>query len=115
KLTAPELPGTPLETPPDLPANGGLRLGLRRSLWSGPATKYSPVLAFLEPQQTVELNPADAERLGLHPGEPVRVGSNGTRVNATVALRAAVPAGTAFLVEDGAALATGGDVEVSPA
>ena len=47
--------------------------------------------------------------------EPVRVGSNGTRVNATVALRAAVPAGTAFLVEDGAALATGEDVEVSPA
>ena len=64
------------------------------------------------PEQTVELNPADAERLGLLPGEPVRVGANGTRVGATVAIRAGIPQGTAFLLEDGALL-NGESVEVS--
>jgi NADH-quinone oxidoreductase subunit G len=101
KLSAPELPAGPLPTPPEpvTDTNGGLRLGTRPSLWTGSVTRHSPVLQFLRPQQTVELSPADAERLGLHAGEPVRVGLNGTRLRATVEVRAGMPEGTAYLIE----------------
>src|SRR5207248_9145973 len=42
KLEAPELPTGPLAAPPDLDGDGGLRVGLRPSLWAGAATKHSP-------------------------------------------------------------------------
>ena len=57
------------------------------------------MLEFLKPEQTVELSPADAERLGLGSGASVRVGLNGTRIGATAVVRAGIPEGTAFLIE----------------
>jgi anaerobic selenocysteine-containing dehydrogenase len=51
------------------------------------------------PHQRVEMSPDDARKIGVTDGERVRVGTNGTRVNATVSLRAAVPPGSVFLLE----------------
>jgi NADH-quinone oxidoreductase subunit G len=100
KLQAPGLPHGELADPPAAAeANGRLRLGSRPSLWTGYVTRHAPILHFLKPEQTVELAPADAERLGVGAGAPVRVGVNGTRLNATVALRAEMPEGTAYLIE----------------
>jgi NADH-quinone oxidoreductase chain G len=100
KLEAPELPSARLEDPPEAAeANGHLRLGARPSLWTGYVTRHAPVLEFLKPQQTVELSPADAERLGVGSGTPVSVGVDGTRVKATATVRAGMPEGTAYLIE----------------
>ena len=115
-----ELPDAPLGTPPEPPE--GLRLGTRPSLWTGREVRHAPVLRFLEAGQTVEISPADAERLGVHHGSRAAVGVNGTRVDATVSVRAGMPEGTAFLIEgtgedNGTALANGVPqvVEVTPA
>jgi NADH-quinone oxidoreductase subunit G len=87
-----------LETPPRAPAaNGELRLGTFRSIWAAPEVELSPSLKFLRQRQRAELSPADAQRLGVADGDRVTVGSNGSRVQATVALRASVPEGTVFL------------------
>jgi NADH-quinone oxidoreductase subunit G len=100
KLRAPELPSGELADPPAAAdANGVLRLGTRPSLWGDYVARHAPVLEFLKPEQTVELSPADAERLGLGSGASVRVGVNGTRIQATALVRASVPEGTAFLIE----------------
>jgi NADH-quinone oxidoreductase subunit G len=78
-------------------ANGRLRLGTYRSVWAGPEVAASPALAFLTARTRVELSPADAKRLEVHDGDKVVVGSDGATVGAVVALRAAVPEGSAFL------------------
>jgi anaerobic selenocysteine-containing dehydrogenase len=62
-------------------------------------TRHAPVLEFLKPEQTVELSPADAQRIGIGSGAPVQVGVNGTRIGATALVRANVPEGTAYLIE----------------
>jgi anaerobic selenocysteine-containing dehydrogenase len=59
----------------------------------------NPALNFLSPAQTLELNPADAERLNVTQGQRVEVGSNGNSVIAAVALRERMLEGTAFLIE----------------
>ncbi|HEX6713605.1 MAG TPA: molybdopterin-dependent oxidoreductase [Thermoleophilaceae bacterium] len=100
KLPEADLPTGQLADPPSAPdTNGALRLGARPSLWSGYVTRHAPVLQFLKPEQTVELSPSDAERLGLGTGSAVRVGVNGTRIGAKAVVRAGVPKGTAFLIE----------------
>jgi NADH-quinone oxidoreductase subunit G len=122
KLPQAELPGAQLADPPSAAdANGALRLGARPSLWTGYVARHAPVLEFLKPQQTVELSPADAERLGVGTGTEVRVGVNGTRVKATAQVRASMPEGTAYLIEgtddEPAGLLLNGEpqtVEVSP-
>jgi NADH-quinone oxidoreductase subunit G len=76
-----------------------LRLGTYRDLWAGPITELNPPLKFLQPQQRVELSPADADRLDLKSGDPVTVSQNGTSVRARVAIRERVPAGVCFLAE----------------
>ncbi|MDQ5807139.1 MAG: molybdopterin-dependent oxidoreductase, partial [Actinomycetota bacterium] len=81
------------------PHNGHLRLGTFRSIWASPEVEHAPALKFLAARQRAELSPDDAKRLGLRNGERVEVGANGTRVNAIVALRHDVPAGTVFLEE----------------
>ena len=108
-----------LETPPHAPTpNGALRLGTFRSIWAAPEVELSPSLKFLRQRQRAELSPADAQRLGVAHGDRVTVGSNGTRVHATVALRAAVPEGTVFLEtgisEDSASELDAPLVEVTP-
>jgi NADH-quinone oxidoreductase subunit G len=123
KLPAAELPSGELEDPPAAAqANGALRLGTRPSLWTGYVTDHSPVLEFLRPQQTAELSPADAARLGLGDGASVSVGANGTRIHAKAVVRAHVPEGTVFLIEgtddQPAGLLMNGEpqtVEVTPA
>src|SRR4051812_33484285 len=87
----------PAAGPP--PGDGALRLGTWRSLWSSKEVEVSPALKFLRPRQVVELSPGDAERLGIHDGDRVEVGSNGTRVRGFVKLRASLPGGSVFLAE----------------
>ncbi len=109
-----------LDTPPYAPTpNGALRLGTFRSIWAAQEVELSPALKFMRHEQRAELSPADAQRLGLADGDRVTVGSNGSRVSATVALRAAVPEGSVFLetgipAESANAL-DAGLVEVTPA
>jgi NADH-quinone oxidoreductase subunit G len=98
---------TPSVTTPEAgpAANGRLRLGTYRSVWAGPEVAHSPALQFLKARSRVELSPADAKKLGLFDGEKVVVGdSDPTRpghVDATVSLRAAIPAGSVFLEGNG--------------
>jgi NADH-quinone oxidoreductase subunit G len=75
------------------------RLGTYRDLWAGPITELNPPLKFLQPQQRVEMSLADAERLKVKSGDPVRVAQNGSSVLAKVAVRERVSNGVCFLVE----------------
>jgi NADH-quinone oxidoreductase subunit G len=108
-------PSEPLGAP--RPSNGTLRLDTAADLWASPETEHSPSLQFLRPKQVLILNPADADRLGLAPDEPVRVASNGDAVEAAVRIREAARQGTAYLLEGTAednanALVDGGPVLV---
>jgi NADH-quinone oxidoreductase subunit G len=92
----PSSPG--FETVPSAaPANGGLRLGTFRSIWNAPEVKVSPALKFLHPKLRLEMAPADAQRLELFQGDQVVVGADGQTVDATVAVRDAMPEGSVFL------------------
>jgi NADH-quinone oxidoreductase subunit G len=98
-------------------SDGGLTLGTYRDLWAGPITELNPPLKFLTPQPRVEISPADAERLRLKTGDPVRVSHNGSGVEAGVQIKERVPAGVVFMAEgilDGNAnrLLNGGPVSV---
>jgi NADH-quinone oxidoreductase subunit G len=108
---------SPSPVPSPSPANGGLRLGTSRDLWSGEVTEQNPALRFLAPKQTLELAPSDGERLGIAHGDEVDVRSNGTSVRARVALRERMRPGAGFLIEGTAeqnanALAGAAEVEV---
>jgi len=86
------------EVPPEpAVANGRLRLGTFRSLWSAPEVAASPSLRFLERRLHVEMAPADAQRLDVFDGEHVVVEHDATALDAIVALRAATPEGTVFV------------------
>ena len=87
--------------------NGALRLGTYRSIWASPEVEISPALKFLSRRPTVEVSPADAERMGIGQGQTVRIGSGENELKATVNLRSDVPAGSVF-VESG--LADGGNL-----
>ena len=89
-----------LEAPAALPApsDGKVRLGTYRPLWAAKEVDLSPALHFIRAKQVAELSPVDAAALGIGDGDHVSVG-NGTRVNAVVRLRDAVPAGSLFLAE----------------
>jgi NADH-quinone oxidoreductase subunit G len=94
-----------------------LALGTYRDLWAGPITELNPPLKFLAPQQRIELSLVDAERLGLRNGDAVKVGQNGTAVEASVQIRERIEQGVCFLIEgvaDGNAnqLLDGGPVAV---
>jgi NADH-quinone oxidoreductase subunit G len=96
----PERPSGPAEAPGARPhANGELRLGTYRDLWAAEVTEKSPALRFLAPKQTLELAPADAERLGIAPGDAVEIRSNGASVRAEAAVRERIRPGAAFLIE----------------
>jgi NADH-quinone oxidoreductase subunit G len=104
-------------TVPAPASDGGLTLGTYRDLWAGPITELNPPLKFLTPHQRVEISSADAERLGLKSGDPVRVSQNGSGVEAQVQIKERVPAGVVFMAEgvlDGNAnaLLNGGPVQV---
>ena len=99
-----------------VPGSGGLRVGAYRDLWAAEVTDRSPALRFLRPKQTLEISPADAERLGLAGGAAVAVRRNGTSITARLAIRERVRPGTGFLVDglgDGAGALASELVEVS--
>jgi NADH-quinone oxidoreductase subunit G len=98
------------------PTNGALQIGTYRDLWAAEVTDRSPALRFLRPSQTLEVSPADAERLGIAGADQVDVRQNGTSLRARVAIRERVRPGTAFLVDglgDGAGALARQAVEVS--
>jgi len=100
------------------PASDQLQIGTYRDLWAAEVTDRSPALRFLRPTQTLELSPADAERLGLNGTPEVDVRQNGTSLRARVAIRERIRPGTAFLVDglgDGAGALARHAVEVSAA
>jgi NADH-quinone oxidoreductase subunit G len=112
--------GVPAEGVRPPSGGNGLRLGTYRDLWSGEVTEHSPALRFLAPRQTFEIAPADAERLGVANGDPVSVRSNGSAVEATVAIRDRLRPGAGFLIEgtkvaNANALPAGERVEVTVA
>jgi anaerobic selenocysteine-containing dehydrogenase len=86
-------------SPPSPASTDGLVLGTYRDLWADETTDLSPALNYLRPAQRLEISVKDAERLGLSRGDEVSVRSGDTVVNARVALRAALPEGTCFLIE----------------
>ncbi|MBN8871089.1 MAG: NADH-quinone oxidoreductase subunit NuoG [Solirubrobacterales bacterium] len=96
--TSPGVPPVPPSTPADGP-DSGLILGTYRDLWANSTTDLSPALSYLIPAQRLEVSVADAERLGLSKGDEVAVKSGDTEVTAFVAVRAALPEGTCFLME----------------
>lgn len=105
------------------PKQDQLLLGTYRNLWADPAVEASPALRFLVPAQRLEVSGADATRLGLKTGDEVSVRSGDGTVNARVAVRAAMPEGTCFLIEatpsDNSNLVAGPDggpvaVEIGP-
>jgi NADH-quinone oxidoreductase subunit G len=101
---AADAPAAAFTTPEAGPSpNGRLRLGTYRSVWAGPEVAASPALRFLRARTRVELSPHDAQRLGLFDGDKVAVGGDGSgpAIDATVSLRAAIPAGSAFLEGNG--------------
>ncbi len=79
--------------------SGALTLGTYRDLWADSTTDLSPALNYLVPAQRLEVSVADAKRLGLSRGDEVSVGSGESSVNARIAIRAALPEGTCFLIE----------------
>ncbi|MGO9901913.1 MAG: NADH-quinone oxidoreductase subunit NuoG [Solirubrobacteraceae bacterium] len=99
--------------------NGALRLGTYRPIWAAPEVEVSPALHYTIAEQSLELSPADAARLGILDGERVEVAQNGTRLRATAAVRTGVVDGTAFLADglaaDSANALTEPLVEVRPA
>jgi NADH-quinone oxidoreductase subunit G len=108
-------------TPRPAPAGrrGALALGSYRSIWAAPEVEASPALAFLHPQQRVEISPADARRLGVADGVEMLVADKtGAEIHARVALRDAVPAGSAFLqrgiAADSASVLRGSTIEILP-
>ena len=90
---------TPEPTAQATDADQGLVLGTYRDLWANSTTDLSPALSYLIPAQRLEVSIADAERLGLNTGDEVSVRSGETEVTAFVAIRAALPEGTCFLME----------------
>jgi NADH-quinone oxidoreductase subunit G len=99
--------GTPAPAPSP---NGVLRLGTFRSIWASPEVENAPALKFLARRATLEVSPADAERLGIEHGDRVRVGNDDRTVEARVAVRGNAPAGTVFL---DAGLSDGGASELT--
>jgi NADH-quinone oxidoreductase subunit G len=77
--------------------SGKVLLGSYRSIWAGAEVKASPALAFLAPSQRVELNPADADALGLRHDEQVVVSDEHGEVRGRVVVRDSAPIGTGFL------------------
>jgi len=82
-----------------LSSGGDLLLGTYRDLWAGPITELNPPLRFLTPRQRLEVSPADAERLGLASGDPVRVARNGIGIEGVVQIKERVAEGVCFLAE----------------
>jgi NADH-quinone oxidoreductase subunit G len=97
---------------------GQVQLGTYRDLWAAEVTDRAPALRFLRPKQTLEISPADADRLRIAGAGEVDLRHNGTSLRARLAIRERVRPGTAFLVDglgDGAGALAREPVEISAA
>jgi predicted molibdopterin-dependent oxidoreductase YjgC len=75
------LDGAPALQPQKVHDTGkGLRLLTYRPLFSGPAVERVAELQFQRPGAEIELSPDDVKSLGVEPGLPVTVRSNGTSI-----------------------------------
>ncbi|MGH2979935.1 MAG: molybdopterin dinucleotide binding domain-containing protein, partial [Solirubrobacterales bacterium] len=90
-------------------------------LWASWIPEHSPSLRFLAARQVIELNPLDAERLGLVSGDDAEMRANGHSVTGTVRVRRSVARGTVSTLlgtaEDNANLLADGApvlVEIEP-
>ena len=81
--------------PPEQGTGSGLRLITYRPLFSGPAVERVAELQFQRPAREIELSRDDATRLGLEPGGPVSVRSNGTSVELRARVNDMLAAGVA--------------------
>jgi NADH-quinone oxidoreductase subunit G len=103
--------GTPVPAASrDAERSGALRLGSFRSIWAAPEVEAAPALKFLARRATLEVSPADAERLGVENGTRVTVSVEERTAEARVAIRGNTPAGTVFL---DAGLSAGGASELT--
>ena len=73
------------------PATASLRLATAPGLWASWVTERSPVAAIPAADQELELNPLDAERLGVAPGDEV-AGAQRTATPSTATVRSATRA-----------------------
>ncbi len=92
-------PRPPPESPtPDFPLWLNTGRGSSAQWHTGSRTNKSAVLRKLAPEELyVEVNPADASRLGLTPGNRVNIESRRGQVRAWVAVTPTTPAGQVFL------------------
>ncbi|MGB1583145.1 MAG: NADH-quinone oxidoreductase subunit NuoG [Solirubrobacterales bacterium] len=103
-LPAPSRTTFELAAPPAAPKtasdSSSLRFGVFRSLWSGADVENAATLAPLVTGSRIELSPVDGQRLGVATGDSVTLknGAHG-ETTAVVALRDAVPTGSAFLLD----------------
>ncbi len=99
-LPAPSRRTFDLETPAAASQpNGKLRLGTFRSIWGGGDVANAATLSPLVSNTRVELAPEDGERLGVKSGDQVTLATESGQITAIVALRDAIPAGAAFLLD----------------
>jgi NADH-quinone oxidoreductase subunit G len=86
-------------TPTPFSASEGFRLGTYRDIWAGPVTELNPALAFLKPEQAVEMSVEDAEAAGVADGDRVEVSVGSDSVQAVVRIRGRMQGGVVFLIE----------------
>jgi len=98
-LAAPPAESPDDPAPPKAPS-GALQLLRYRPLFSGAAVERVPELQFQRPAPEIELAARDALRLGVKPGDPVEVRSNGTSVELRSAINKRLKTGVARVAED---------------
>jgi NADH-quinone oxidoreductase subunit G len=90
---------SPADPPARLePGDGILRLAPRPALWASWVPEHAPSLRFLAAEQVIELNPLDAERLGLKSGDEVEVSSGDASATGAVRVRRSVARGTVSML-----------------
>jgi predicted molibdopterin-dependent oxidoreductase YjgC len=115
RSTTTETPAAPPAPKPVPTSHGGpLRLVRYRGLFSGPAVERVPELQFQRPEAEVELSARDAGVRRVADGDAVVVSSNGTSVELTARINAALIAGAVRIAHEHARELAGA-VEVSRA
>ncbi len=98
-LDAPPAESPDDPAPPKAPS-GALQLLRYRALFSGAAVERVPELQFQRPAPEIELAARDALRLGVKPGDPLEVRSNGTSVELRATINKRLKTGVARVAED---------------
>ena len=75
-----------------------LTTGRQLEHWhTGAMTTRATILEALEPEAVASLSPTDLDRLGIAPGDPVRVETRRGAIDLAARMDTAVPAGTVFI------------------